>query len=231
MIETIKTRDSASAPVKRNSLSSMDLFQSVSFDELQKIESQLIERNYKRRETIFQEEDKAESVWLVQKGHVKEINHSLDGKDQTICMVGTGGIFGISSFDGGNYGFHSIAITVTTVVSIPILAFRVFMARHPKMARLVVSKILKLLRQSRNQQKVSRECVEKRLLHVLLEMYEEFGDTIPMTHREVASLAGTTAESCSRIFSRLAAAGLITAHHGTFTIKNIESMTERLEAF
>ncbi|GEM_PF-1852842 len=231
MLTMIKTKSLVVLPLKKNPLSDMDFFQNISFSALQELEMHLVERNYGRRETIFQEEDPAESVWLVQKGHVKEMNHSLDGRDQTISIVGANGIFGISSFDGGQYGFHSIAVTDATVISIPIQAFRVFMAHHPKMARLVITKISKLLRQSRDRQTVSRECAEKRLLHVLLEMREEFGYIIPMTHREVASMAGTTAETCSRIFSRLAEAGLITSHHGSFTIKNIESMTERLETF
>lgn len=231
MLTMAKTRNSALPPLKKNSLSGMEFFKNISFAALQEIETRMVERDYNRRETIFQEEDPAESVWLVQKGHVKEVNHSLDGKDQTISIVGANGIFGISAFDGEKYGFHSIALTDATIISIPIQAFRVFMAHHPETARQVVSKISKLLRQSRDRQTVSRECAEKRLLHVLLEMREEFGDTIPMTHREIASMAGTSPETCSRIFSRLTDAGLITAHHGRFTIKNIESMTERLEAF
>jgi CRP-like cAMP-binding protein len=231
MLTMMKTRNPVLQSLKKNPLSCMDFFQNISFSALQEIENHMVERKYNRRETIFQEEDPAESVWLVQKGHVKEVNHSLDGKDQTISMVGANGIFGISAFDGGKYGFHSIALTDAEVISIPIHVFRAFMADYPETAKMVVSKISKLLRQSRNRQTVSRERAEKRLLHVLLEMREEFGDTIPMTHREIASMAGTTAETCSRTFSRLAEAGLITSHHGTFTIKNVESMTERLEAF
>jgi CRP-like cAMP-binding protein len=229
MLTMVKTRPMVLLPLKRSSLSTMDMFQDISFPAILEIEKHMTERKYARRESIFQEDDPAESVWLVQKGHIKEVNHSIDGKDQTISMIGTNGIFGISAFDGGKYGFHSIALTDATVISVPIQAFRVFMAQHSEMARLVVSKISKLLRQSRDRQTFSRECAEKRLLHVLLEMRKEFGDTIPMTHREIASMAGTSPETCSRTFSRLAEAGLITAQHGKFIIKNIESMAERLE--
>jgi CRP-like cAMP-binding protein len=229
MLAMIKTKPSILLPVKRNSLSTMELFQNISFSTLQEIEKHFVERKYAKRETLFQEEDPADYIWFVKQGHVKEVSHSLDGKDQTVCMVGANGIFGISSFDGGKYGFHGITVTEATVVSFPIQAFRILMAQHPEMARLVVSKISKLLKQSRDRQTISQECAEKRLLHVLLELAKEFGSTIPMTHREIASMAGTTAETCSRTFSRLAEAGLIAANHGKFTIKNIEGMTERLE--
>jgi CRP/FNR family transcriptional regulator len=223
-----KTRSLALPPVKKNSLYRMELFQGVSFDDFQGIEKQLVEKKYKRRETIFQEEDPADSIWFVKQGHVKEVNHSLDGKIQTIGMIGADGIFGVSSFDGGKYGFHSIAVTDVTVISIPIHAFRNLMAVNSEMARLVVSKILKLLRQSRDSQTVSQESVEKRLLHVLLEMAAEFGNTIPMTHREIASIAGTTAETCSRTFSRWESVGLIDARHGKFTLKNLDALKTRI---
>jgi CRP-like cAMP-binding protein len=231
MLTLIKTRPSILLPVKKNPLSTMELFQNFSFSDLQEIEKYGVERKYAKRESIFQEEDSADFIWFVKHGHVKEVNHSQDGKDQTICMVGANGIFGISSFDGGKYPFHCTAVTEAAVISFPIQAFRVLMTQYPEMARLVVSKISKLLRQSRDRQTVSQECAEKRLLHVLLETVREFGSTVPMTHREIASMAGTTAETCSRTFSRLEAAGLMTTQHGRFTVKNVDDLKTRINKF
>jgi CRP-like cAMP-binding protein len=87
------------------------------------------------------------------------------------------------------------------------------------------------LRQSRDRQTVSQECAEKRLLHILLETVKEFGSTVPMTHREIASMAGTTAETCSRTFSRLEASGLMTTQHGKFTVKNVDDLKLRINQF
>ena len=231
MLTLIKTRPLVLLPLKKNPLAAMELFQSFSFSALQEMEKYFTERKYAKRESIFQEEDPADFIWFVKQGHVKEVNHSLDGKDQTICMVGANGIFGTSSFDGGKYAFHCTAVTEAAVISFPIQAFRILMAQHPEMARLVVSKISKLLRESRDRQTVSQECSEKRLLHVLLEMVKEFGSTVPMTHREIASMAGTTAETCSRTFSRLEAAGLMTTRHGRFTVKNVDDLKTRINKF
>jgi CRP-like cAMP-binding protein len=228
MLTMVKTRPMVLLPVKKSPLSAMDMFQNISYSALLDIEKHMIERNYTKRESIFQEEDPAESVWLVQKGHVKEVNHSLDGKDQTISMIGANGIFGISAFDGGKYGFHSIAETEATVISFPIQAFRALMAEYPELAKLVVSKISKLLRQSRDRLTFSHEPAEKRLLYVLLEMSKEFGNTIPMTHREIASMAGTSPETCSRTFSRLETAGLIKSRHARFTVNNVDGLVARI---
>src|SRR5580658_907800 len=109
MLTLMKTRTSTLSPVKKNSLSRMEIFQGIPFDKLQEIERQLVERKYAKRETLFQEEEPADHIWFVKQGYVKEVNHSFNGKIQTISMVGTDGIFGVSAFDGGSYGFHCIA--------------------------------------------------------------------------------------------------------------------------
>src|ERR1700727_2895289 len=106
MLTLAKSRTLVLSPVKKNPLSHMELFQNLSFDRLQEIEKDVVERKYAKRETLFQEEDRADHIWFVKRGHIKEVNHSLDGKIQTVSMIGPDGIFGVSAFDGGHYGFH-----------------------------------------------------------------------------------------------------------------------------
>src|SRR6185295_15071493 len=147
----------------------------------------------------------------------------------TLCMVGVGGIFGVSAFDGGQYGFHSIAETEVITLSFPIQGFLSVMGKYPDLVKAVLSKISKLLRQSKGRQTFSQECAEKRLLHVLMETTEEFGNTIPLTRKEIASMAGTAVETCIRVFSRLEEAGLIAAEHGKITVKNLDGLENRME--
>ena len=229
MLTMVKTRPVDFQTQKNTTPSTMAIFQNIPFTALPEIKKHMVERKYAKRESIFQEDDPAEFFWFVKQGHVKEINHSANGRDQTICMIGTNGMFGISSFNGGEYGFHSVAGTDTTVLSFPIQAFQALMEKYPHMARAVMSHISKLLQRSKDTQTFSQECAEKRLLHVLLKMTEEFGRTIPLTHKEIASMAGTAVETCSRVFSRLEEAGLITTQHGKFMIKNTDSLNDRME--
>ena len=211
-------------------LSTMDVFQETPFDGLQEIERHMIERRYAKRESIFLEDDLANFVWFVKQGHVKEIFFSADGKAQTICMVGANGIFGVSAFNGGNYGFQSVAETDSTVLSFPIAGFQSLMGKYPPMAKAVISKITQLLRQSKELQAFSQESAEKRLLHVLVKMTVEFGGTIPLTRKLIASMAGTSVETCIRTFSRLRDAGLIASGNGKIMVKNMECLKDRMES-
>ena len=175
------------------------------------------------------EDDLAESIWFVKEGHVKEIHHSSEGQSKTICMVGTNGIFGVSAFSGEEYGFHCVAETDTTVISLPIQFFQTLMGKYPQMAREILSKISKLLRLSKDMQTFSQESAEKRILHVLVEMVREFGNVIPLTRKEVAEMAGTAVETCIRACVRLEQVGLMKSVHGQITVKNVNDLMDRME--
>jgi CRP-like cAMP-binding protein len=229
MLTMPKTRLADFKKSKKSSLSTMDLFKKIPSGALREIEINMIEKRYAKRESIFLEEERAESIWFVKEGHVKEVHHSADGRDSTLCMVGPDGMFGISAFTGGEYGFHSVAETDATVVSFPIRVFQALMGKYPEMARAVVAQISQLLRKSKGLQTFSRESVEKRLLHVLVEMVGEFGKTVPLTRREIAEMAGTTVETCIRAFSRFEEEGMIASEHGKFVVRNVEELRARLE--
>ena len=229
MLTMTKTRAYDFQTKKKGLFSTIELFKAVSINTLRDLENQIIERKFAKRETIFLEDDPAEFVWFVKQGHVKEVHHSADGRSNTLCMVGANGMFGVSAFEGGNYGFHSVAEDEATVFSIPIQSFQDLMSRYPEMARAVVSHISKLLRRSKDMQTFAQERAQKRLLHVLLEMVRDFGNTIPLTRKEIAEMAGTAVETCIRVFGRLEDEGLIASVHGKLMIKNVDDLKERME--
>jgi CRP-like cAMP-binding protein len=228
MLTIVKTRLSDFQVPKERPILTLQFFQNIPFEAAQEMEKHMIERSYEKRESIFLEDDQADFVWFVKEGHVKEMNHLAEGRTQTLCMVGPQGMFGVSAFAGGEYGFQCVAETSVTVVSFPIQAFRNLMGKYPDLARAVVSQISKLLRQSKDRQSYSQESAEKRLLHVLIEMVEKFGTTIPLRRRQFAAMAGTSVETCIRAFSRLKEAGLMTSVNGRITVKNAKSLNERM---
>ncbi len=215
---------------KQCRLSNVGFFKRVPLETLRGFERDMIEKRYGSQESIFLEDDQAEFVWLVKGGHVRETHHSTEGGSQTVGMIGPGGLFGISAFiDGGQYGFHSVAETDATVFSFPVRSFQDLMGRCPAMARIVLSQISQLLRRSKDMQIFSRENAEKRLLHALMEMVVEFGGTIPLTRRRIAEMAGTSVETCIRIFGRLEAQGLIASVRGKIIVSNLEDLKDRME--
>ncbi len=216
---------------KKSTLSTIPNFKNLPSDAFPAIESHMIEKKYAKRESIFLEEDRAESIWFVKEGCIKEIHNAGSGRSHTLCIVGANGLFGVSAFSGGLYGFQSLAETDSTVISFPIQYFRALMEKYPSIGTETLNQISTLLRRSKDMRTFSQESAEKRLLHALVELTREFGNTIPLNRREIAEIAGTAVETCIRACVRLEKAGLLKSAPGQIIVKDVDDLMDRMEEF
>ena len=211
-------------------IANLDVFKKIPTAQLAEIEKKMVEKKYAKGESLFLEGDPAENVWFVKEGHVKAVIHTTGGKDLTLCMVGANSLFGTCCcFGGGQYPCHTVAETEVTVVSYPMQDFLGLIEKHPEMSKAVILQLSNRLRQSKDMQTFDKESVEKRILHVLVNLVSEFGNTIPLTRREISEMTGTTVETCIRTFSILEKDGLVSSARGKITVKNIQDLTMRLE--
>jgi CRP-like cAMP-binding protein len=212
-------------------LGTIDIFQNLSHDDLVKLESLMTEKKYKKNEPIYLEGDPAKSIWFIKEGRVKAVKHLPQGRALTVCTMGKSNMFGTCCcFSAESYPCNSIAESDTTVVSLPMTEFLVWMTKYPEIAKGLVSHLSKRLRQSKDMQSFDQESVEKRILHVLTNLIGEFGKTIPLTRREIAEMAGTTVETCIRTFKNLEEEGLVETERGKITIKDFKALVERQES-
>lgn len=189
----------------------------------------MVERHVAKSGPIFLEGDPADRVWLVKEGWVKEGAYSANGRCLTLGIAGPGKLFGASSLGDAEYSTHAIAETDATVVSVAYGRFLGLMAKFPGVSGAVLRSLSKLLRHSKDMQVFGQESVQKRILHVLADLVEDFGTTIPLTKREIAEMAGTTVESSIRTFSRLTRQGLVSTVRGSITVRDLGKLKERLE--
>lgn len=188
----------------------------------------MVEKKYAKGESLFLEGDPADTVWFVKDGHVKAVIHASNGRDLTLCMVGSKNMFGsCCCFGEAAYPCHGIAETDATVLAFPMQDFLSLLDKYPAISRAVVEGLSKRLRQTKDMQTFEQESVEKRILHVLVNLVAEFGNTMPLTRREIAEMAGTTVETCIRTFSALEKDGLISSTRGKITVKNVQDLVDR----
>jgi len=215
--------------VKHGALSKTKPFMTLPFEVLQEIEKQVNEKKYLRREYIFMQDDPAENVWFVKEGHVAIANYSKGGRSQTLSVIGPGKMFGFLGMGGGEYGVYSIAETDVTVISIPSQVFMNLMDKFPDVGKAVLLDLSDRLRQSKTMHVYAHENAEKRILNVLLKLSDEFGNTIPMTRKEVAEMAGISVETCIRVFTRLEEGGLVESHNRGFAVHNPHGLRVHME--
>jgi CRP/FNR family transcriptional regulator, nitrogen oxide reductase regulator len=211
-------------------LGTLEFFKGVPPAAMQEIERKMVEKKYPKNASIVLEGDPVQSVYFVKDGHVKAVTHAPNGRCQTLCMVGQKGMFGsCCSLNGGTCSCQCVAETDVTVVSIPLSEFAALMSRFPQVSRALVLHFSERLRHAKQAQVFEQESVEKRLLRVLIDMVEEFGNTVPLTRREMAEMAGTTVETSIRTFSKLEEKGLVSTTRGKITVKDIRLLKEGIE--
>jgi CRP/FNR family transcriptional regulator len=227
---TMSTHMTAGKIQPKGILGGMEIFKRVPAPAMAELERHAVEKRYNKHDPIFLEGDSAEHVWFVKNGHVKAVNHTTGGRCQTLCMVGSCGMFGTCcSFGAERYLCNSVAETDTTVVAIPMARFMETMAKYPMLGTSLVASLSQRLRRSKETQSFDQEPVETRILHILVNLVEEFGNTIPLTRREIAEMAGTTVETCIRTFSKLEDEGLVSSTRGKITVKDTRVLNERIE--
>ncbi len=216
--------------MNRGFLAGLDLFKAIPEEALAGLERHLVERRYARNASILLEGDPAESVWFVKEGRVKAMANAPNGRCQTLCLAGPRSLFGTCCcLAGGKIPCHSVAETEVVVVSLPLQEFRDLMARYPALAANLLGLISDRLRQSKDMQTFDQESVEKRILHVLVNLVAEYGNTIPLTRREIAEITGTTVETSIRTFLRLEAEGVVGTGRGKIMVHSVQSLMDRME--
>jgi len=207
-----------------------EIFKGVPAEALREIEQRMIEKKYPKGSSLYLEGDRAQYAWFVKEGHVKAVIHTPNGRCQTLCMVGSKNMFGACcSLGDGAYPCNGIAETEVTVLSLPLVDLVSLMGRYPQISLAVAGHLSRRLRDSKETQTFEQESVEKRILHVLVNLVSEFGNTIPLTRREIAEMAGTTVETSIRTFSRLEEEGLVSTSRGRIMVKDGQKLRDRIE--
>jgi len=145
-------------------------------------------------------------------------------------MLKPGDFFG-NPAAGSHDVYNETAETQTSacILSIRLSDFREVMNRFPSVAMCVLNITINRLKESRQRiQHLSTLPVTKRIAHILVTLAERFGEEnrhglliqLPLSRKDLADMAGTSAETTSRIMSRFQDDDLITSGRQWVAIKN-----------
>ena len=182
--------------------------------------------------TILLENDWGGSVYFILKGWVKIRTHNLEGKEITLNIVGEGEVIGeMAALDEVPRSTDAIALTETTVMSIPTQDFVSLLHRQPlagiRLAQLMARRLRHLNRRLRLRESDSLS----RVADTLLFLAEGQGKTklqgieIPnFPHRELSSISGLARETVTRSLTKLEKKGLITRNNNSLCIANLQAL-------
>jgi CRP/FNR family transcriptional regulator, cyclic AMP receptor protein len=202
------------------------IFHNVDSIELGKLANFAELLRFEKGRIIVREEESPNSLLIVAGGLLKIFKGTSSGRDLTIHFLSRGEIFGEDSLISGfRYSVGAQAIVDSKIVFISKQKFLEFTTRNPQ----VITKISSLQREriSILLSKLANMVTDKadeRVLKVLDELMNKFGNTLCFSHKEIAEMSGITNETASRIMTNLKNRGIISLSRSTIVINSRENL-------
>ena len=216
-----------------DALSRVPLFQHLSAHRLNTLRAQAKLQPYAKGAILFRQGLRAESVWIVLDGWVHLIREPAPSKEQrahavvVFTITPAEVICGLSAIEVGTYTASGIAGTDSRVLRIPHAAFNDALLHESDFAYHVLRLCAHRLRRMAEHTGSMAEPVARRIVRSILQLREQFGATLPVTHRELAQMSWTTTESAIRTVRKLKRDGYVTGTRGQLSVQQ----PTRLERF
>lgn len=162
-----------------------------------------------RGETLFNQGDKAQSIFVVLTGRLRLVQHTLDGRDVTMNTFAPGDPIGlVVALTGESYPGSAEVIEDCAVLGVPGEVMWQVMHEHGPLAVRVLRIVADRLHEAQNRiRELSAERVQQRVARALLRLAQQVGVKEPdgsirldlrLSRQDIAQLSGTTLETVSR---------------------------------
>lgn len=191
-------------------------------------------RSYKPKETLYNEGDEPNVVYLVNKGKVKTWRMSQDGKELITGLYSPGDFFGYSPIlEGTNHHDSATAIEDSEVALMPKNDFLSLIYSKQEIA----ARFIKMLVNNMNEKEeqllnLAYTSVRGRVADALIKLYKKFqpSSSLNFSREDLANMVGTSTESLIRTLSDLKQEKIIEIEGRDLKILNIQGL-EKIKKF
>jgi CRP/FNR family cyclic AMP-dependent transcriptional regulator len=195
--------------IKFQILRKSDLFDDLTDDELLELASMAVLCAFTKGSTIFREGDQPEYIFIVGEGRIKFFSNSLSGR--TIGAGVSEDIIGIHNLlTNEPRWLCTEALDDVIGLKLSRQDFLSYLKNKPMIQLKFLMRADKVLQLTYNRLKVLVDCsADQRVIDILYGLHEKFGSLLPFRIEEIASLAGLTRETTTRITRCLVKSGII----------------------
>lgn len=209
------------------------LFENISPELIEKLESSGNKRSYGEDQEIFARGDKADFLPIVLSGAVKMIRNPEVGKEVIIGIFRTGEMFAVPPvFDGAPYPSTAIAVEKTELLQISRNDFLDILRDSPEFAFQVIGWTCEMLREKTSMiRTLATASPEHRVGRVLIKLAEDAAALpfrVPVRRQDIAEMASLTTETTIRVIRRFAEQQLLRIEHGKVFIDSMEPLQDFL---
>lgn len=231
MDQTATTRDVSIAKLR-----AIPMFSDMSEDDLATFADMVQLRRFPKGAFIVNQNEVGSSMYLLVSGRVKVSLASPDGKELALNYLEAPAHFGeMSLVDAEPRSADVIAVTEVELFSLDAKDLSAAIQINPRLALTLIATLSKRLRHTiARLEDMAFHDATHRVMRVLLNVatasYEARGVPViqGLTHYDIATLAGTSRETASRIISNLAKDGAL-ATKGRKIVVDLIRLRERLE--
>lgn len=219
----------------RGLLAQIPLFSGMAPGELDGLAVIIRLHRYPAGETIFHEGDAGTALYIIEKGEVKIVLGSAEGKEVVLSLLGPGDFFGeLALFDGEPRSADAVAKETSQLLIIRREDFLRFLADHPQVAMSLLAILSRRLRRTDELVRDAAFCdVRTRLVKKLLELAQTRGEAGPrgaiiiasqLTQTDLADMVGATRESINKWIRYYAQKGLLRHYRGQISMIDLERL-------
>lgn len=213
------------------------LFSGLDDDAATSLGSSMTSVTIRRGETLFNEGDEGDELYVVTNGKIKLGRTSPDGRENLLAILGPGQMFGeLPLFDPGPRSATATAVTEVEMRSLSHDALLPVLTEHPEVARALLHQLAARLR--RTNEVVGDlvfSDVPGRVAKALLDLASRFGrkadDGIHVNHdltqEELAQLVGASRETVNKALADFSARGWLRLEPRSVVITDLERLKHR----
>jgi len=191
-------------------LPKVEIFAGLGDEELAALESTSVTRNYPRNTVVINENDFADSLYVIESGRVKVYCSDKNGKEYIMNTLGPGDYFGeLALLDDDRRSASVRTLEKSTFTIIFKDDFKGVMDRHPNIAQTLIANLTRRVRKlTENVKSLALQDVYGRVTKVLTSLAEPRGDSYyieeRLTQQDIADRVGASREMVARILKDLA---------------------------
>jgi CRP-like cAMP-binding protein len=217
-----------------------DLFQRLEQGQLAALEARCRMRTFPRTAPVYLPSDHADGVLLLAEGRVKIGSITEEGKQTILAFIEPGELFGELSLLGPQQREeYAEAMEKSTIVLIPGEMMQQLLAENSEVS-LGVTKLFGMRRQriERRLKYLLFRSNRERLVHLLLELAEQYGQQveggvqlrIKLSHQDLANIIGSTRETVTVVLGELQAEGRLQLGRRKIVLSDIVRLADSVGA-
>jgi CRP-like cAMP-binding protein len=226
--------EACTVDLRHRLLQETPLFSEVPPEAITTINSRFTDTGYSAGETIIHEGDAAERFFIVAMGVVTLFRATEEGETILLDVLTSGESFGsIAGYGPSYYTAGAAARSTVCALSIDGGGFRSIIAEHSSVALRTIETLSQRLHQAQEMTtQLGSAPAEARIAHILLRLAAKLGRpwnggtliNAPLTREDLASMAGTTTETCSRMISSFRREGAIVSGRSWIAVMDVEAL-------